>query len=75
MGMNDHCRECLHALDPHVLFMSTTYAGVMLCPEPGCQCCVTWATLGRVLPAMPDDETLATWRRGIQPPGRDSAAP
>lgn len=77
MGVGDqcltveHCRECMHPLDPHAVFMwppASTPGGIMLCPVPGCQCCQSWAAPGCEVPEPPDDQTIARWRRRIQQP-------
>lgn len=44
------CAHCNHALDPHTMMLviiEPVPAGILTCPEPGCDCFSTWAARGR----------------------------
>jgi hypothetical protein len=78
--VNQDCAKCLHPFDPHVLVSTTEtdvgevqdvpVGGIILCPEPGCECFATWDVpqLGtqREDVIIPTDEELISLRRYIQ---------
>lgn len=71
--MADTCERCGHPFDPHAIVACTVLpdgsiepgdpmsGGVILCPEPGCLCMMTWA------PTWPGKP------KGEQPPIRPRA--
>jgi hypothetical protein len=43
----DICPPCGHPVDPHAVIVTGadySQGGIMLCPEPGCPCLLTWST-------------------------------
>jgi hypothetical protein len=62
--------DCPHPMDPHAMIPTDgdpMHGGIMLCPEPGCECFSTWSGGGSTRPVIvPDPDYIADLRKGLQ---------
>lgn len=65
------CEQCQHPGDDHSLVptgLTPLDGGIMLCPEPGCQCFSTWSYGAGSHDGirMPDEAEIQTFRTLVQ---------
>lgn len=69
---HDECLHCQHSFAEHAMLNFTGNAmdgGIMLCPEPKCQCYTTWSTAGapsKTPVNMPTHSEIDSMRRELQ---------
>lgn len=66
---DDTCPHCQHAVDPHVLVMTSEArddGGMMFCPEPDCRCVSTWGTNNNPPKRVPEPEEVERLRLWVQ---------
>jgi hypothetical protein len=81
--VGDPCSQCGHPFSPHSLIATTgdpQNGGIILCPEPGCECFSTWGCSfggGKSDPPkrIPDRFEVAHLREVIQSPAKNKLLP
>jgi hypothetical protein len=66
---SEQCQQCGHPFDPHAIIATTGEhldGGIVLCPEPGCECFMTWGENGMPPVHVPGPEEIAQLRRTVQ---------